>query len=411
MRNKDNRKKLLGLFAIMTMVLMILTACQSGDSETNDTTPLTTTKTNSDIESEIVIFDYFSEFWLEFYGTTGYGTLEMGYYTSMPSVIANNVRYMVSAEEKLENGQKITVQLSYDADLLKRSGYQLKDDSMIYTVYGLRELIPIDPFENLEVYGSGISPLCDIHLNEVDCSKAVQQYVNFGVDRSIYYANGDTIVVEAWIDEEDTIKTGYVVMQSYKEYTLSGMPRYVNSLENVDLTSLESELYDRLLAAISFSKADKLFGVYAKGPFHQKYADGIINFNYIEFSDVSFLRSQCAYFLTIKQREIEDFLSGKIGFYNQLSIIAVCRVVASDDRVQYSSNRVEGDIYLGFMLSNIVEYPDGRIIWGIESEDSQEINYSSNLVSVSSIAESSVFALGNQYNITELERKDWLDLK
>lgn len=59
-----------------------------------------------------------------------------------------------SQKENLKNGDKITI--SFDAYSDARMGMEIEDQTIEYTVRGLQDFAPVDPFENLTVFSRGI---------------------------------------------------------------------------------------------------------------------------------------------------------------------------------------------------------------------------------------------------------------
>jgi len=412
-----------GIFYVFVMILvatMLLVGCQNENMTTTDvtttgvTTGATTTSkvANHTSESdenhtpELIVFDVFSSIKVMFEGVTGYGVADIVYDESMPYFLKENLSYSVSSSNELVNGQKITVNLLYDSVLLERYGYQLKEDFLTYTVYGLQELIYVDPFEGLVVNSNGISPFGSISLDNADCSKDAQRYVNYNFAKE-YYANGDSVVINATIDEDVTRSLGYAVSEDSKEFTLSGMPYYLETMEGVDVSSIEAELRDSITSQTSFITNDELFGVRANS-FCEKYiGKSSIAWIYL-YTDVLSVQSKEAHLLTIKERQKQAFLEGDVSSYNRLTISTVCKAVAG---IQNSENQQAGDIYLTFSIHNIIVYPDGSLGWGKTDPASHEITYSSTLTSLEKLVESTVTKYVDTYNIKKLDKNDWISIQ
>ena len=215
-------------------------------------------------------------------------------------------------------------------------------------------------------------------------------------------------MVHATIDESITRETGCVIANGKEsfEYVCENMPYYLESLEGVDLTFLESELRDAVKSAISFSCKDKLFGINASS-FANKYGGKTA---WACIHKVESLKSNEAFLLTIKETKKANFISGDIKRYNSLRIVSTCYVIGSRTcNGEHGITNAEGEIYVNFNIENIIVYPDGTLRWGID--DDYQITYSSvTMDGFDWTKNGAIWYFSDDYNIQQLEKDDWLDL-
>ena len=409
------KKRKMGLLLVVSMLLiLLLVACGGGNSDEKlpsspsgyQTNMLTTSvsETEENVVPKVVQYDVFDDFHVSFFGVTGYGEVTVELSDTIPEVILDNLKYTVSATKDVSNGDKIKISLQYDPNILKKNGYEITNNSLEYTVYGLKELIEIDPFDGLVLNYSGISPFCTVNFNNAGCNKEAQKYVSYSLEKE-RFANGESVIVHATIAENITKETGYVISKGKEsfEYLCGNMPYYLESLEGIDLTLLESELQDVLKSAISFKSKQELFGIDADS-FCKKYDSNYQHFHDPAFVDVSDLQSNEAFLLTIKESKKDEFLKGDIKIYNSLRIVSTCCAETKD---KYD-RKFTGNFYLCFNIENIIVYPDGTLKWGVDKE--YQFTYrSATLDSLHQARETAIWAFSDNYNIGQIEKKDWFD--
>ena len=143
----------------------------------------------------------------------------------------NAVRLSVTNSGGLSNGDKVTVKISYDNDRIKEYGLKFKGESVEFTVTGLEDLTEFDPFQNLTVSFTGISPNGQI---EYSYSGQYISTMNFHCDKTSGLRNGDSVAVSVAGYEEETAKEqGYKLTQSSKTYTVEGLQEYVESYSDL----------------------------------------------------------------------------------------------------------------------------------------------------------------------------------
>ncbi len=97
-----------------------------------------------------------------------------------------------------------------------------------------------DPFKGLEVQFDGISPYGNVSFNNSGCSKSVQENVEFTFDEEQSIANGNKIIVKAQI-AENAPDPELDLLMTEKEYTVEGLPYYVEDFSKINCEALYDE--------------------------------------------------------------------------------------------------------------------------------------------------------------------------
>ena len=169
-------------------------------------------------------------------------------------------------------------------------------------------------------------------------------------------------------------------------YEVTNMPAYYSASSTVPTTLIESELHDFVTAEIArMGSTNKLFGIGGQSS----------SWHYEKVESVT---SSKGYLLTVKDTKIN---SPNTTFYNSLRIVAKCHAYTRENNTSYP-----GDIYVCFILNDVVVSPNGEIFWGNNSFD---ITYTSKL-SDNTVANDSVYSLADNYNIQETAKTDWITI-
>ena len=210
--------------------------------------------------------------------------------------LINSISINFSSErEYLSNGDLISVDITYDNELTKKSKIKFTGESVSMTVENLVEVEQIDPFENLEVVFSGISPQGTIEYSYQGNDDRIFN-LSFSVSQSEQLKNGDTVLITVDADDKITGQNGYICIKKSEEYMVEGLDEYVSSFENISedfLSKMKTEAEDSIYA---YTASDYKYGVslssdlsyagymmnFAKGDY---YSQGINNV-YLIFSGV-----------------------------------------------------------------------------------------------------------------------------
>lgn len=147
----------------------------------------------------------------------------------------------------LSNGDTVTY--SWDVEqfpeeleqLEKAIGCKVKCDPVEFTVSGLEEIKTTDPFENVSVTFSGVSPNGTVQITN-DATDEMGRSLSFSADKVAGLSNGDKITVSVSnysSDEYYAEKYGTVLSPAKKEYTVEGLAHYVTSIDEIPVDTLE----------------------------------------------------------------------------------------------------------------------------------------------------------------------------
>lgn len=232
----------------------------------------------------------------------------------------------------------------------------------------------IDPFAGIQCVVTGISPYCQVSINEQNCDENAQRYVTYSLDKETY-ANGETVTVTAELDR--WVSEQYTLTATEYTFRVEGQAEYITSLDGLDLTFLKTELQDYMDGRCSTAISEEILWTYD-------------NFWYVSKMRVSL---QETYLSTLKL--IRKDSMGEDMPYNRLSFIY--RVDITDQ---------DGAKILLYMSSdavNIVQYPDGHIGWGTSSPDNFDFVETAWSDSLEQCVAGSITAHRSDYNISMIQ--------
>ncbi|HHU53588.1 MAG TPA: hypothetical protein GXZ43_05885 [Clostridiaceae bacterium] len=138
----------------------------------------------------------------------------------------------------LSNGDKVVLILKDDPALAKEAKMQIKTNEIVYTMSGLDDAEEYDPFADFTMEfegdnGEGYftydyswdSPVYVSYEFKDQTGKKVNSY-------DYFLSNGDKIIVYVDADEEYIASQGYVLTQTEKEYTVSGLTEFEELTED-----------------------------------------------------------------------------------------------------------------------------------------------------------------------------------
>lgn len=161
----------------------------------------------------------------------------------MRDIILEEVRFDLSDDKKLKNGDKITVEVDYDEDELKENNIKLKNTKFEVEVKGLLEGETLDPFEGVNVIFDGTSGKGTVDVDTSGASEFIQDNFYYSIGRNYDLSNGDKLTITAEYDGYgyDSDNGGAVTSdgdhfytfenETPKEFTVEGL----KELEAVDV--------------------------------------------------------------------------------------------------------------------------------------------------------------------------------
>lgn len=159
--------------------------------------------------------------------------------------LIESIAIKLSKTSSLSNGDTLSYDVEFDEDRaedLKIVFLDLED----VTVEGLKVPTQYNPFDDVTITYSGISPFIEVDI-EFNSSLEKPLYVTFKTDKKIY-AKGEAIIVTASYDKYDAEQNSFVIVtQTEKEYIAEAEYEYVlQPSQVVDKTELYDYIYDEV---------------------------------------------------------------------------------------------------------------------------------------------------------------------
>ncbi len=242
-------------------------------------------------------------------------------------------------DTKLSNGDELVFEVEYDEDLakdLKISITQLEN----YKVDGLKTLVDYDPFSDVTVTYSGISPFIVAEV-EYDSSLDIPLDVEFTVDKD-YYARGEAVVITAEYDKAEAENYSDVnVTKTENEYKAESDFAYVRDpSELYDKAELFDYIYNDFQSYVTSDLAD--------GSLWKDIPDHVVD-TCVQSSDITI---DSAYFLFTKEEDGNVLL----GSCSELVLIVKVPFVYPEDPAAGEQYR-----YLAITLPDIQLDADNKL--------------------------------------------------
>lgn len=238
----------------------------------------------------------------------------------------------------------------------------------------------IDPFDGLSVEFGGVSPFCSVAFDESKCSDVVQNNVQFSLEPDKItidnkYKKGDTVTVYASLRNVYSEEVTYSIYPTSKTYKVEDVPEYLTSLDDTDLSKLETELADKLTAYTAWSQGHIALDVY----------------EYISHSD---LQRTAVYFSSLKTNQYSNLGTYDYPHFNCLDFVYSVKIL---DR--YNNQNVRS---FTLQAKNLVKYPDGTIGWG--EKDPLSLDFQDGIANnQNDLVNEQVFSNSAGYNISKVE--------
>ncbi len=142
----------------------------------------------------------------------------------------------------LSNGDTLEIKIDISENYLDDQKLKLKNDTITVNVEGLEEADVLDLFgeDDFEVEVTGISPDLSVSVNNNSSDEFIKDNVTYSVSEYSGIANGDTITITAYYDETAALEEGIIIADDTYEYTVEGMPEYIDSVDELSGTTLET---------------------------------------------------------------------------------------------------------------------------------------------------------------------------
>lgn len=146
------------------------------------------------------------------------------------------VEYSLSPSENLSNGDEVVLTIDVDNSALENYDFKLAGGEKKITVSGLDKVEAFDPFENVAVNFSGMSPKGEASVNTSDSNTDID--LDYTLDKSSGLKNGDevTLSISSYSGtdvEEYCMSKGKTPTATEKTFTVEGLASYAQKIEDI----------------------------------------------------------------------------------------------------------------------------------------------------------------------------------
>lgn len=151
-------------------------------------------------------------------------------------VFRQNLKISLDNYSDLTNGDELHITAEWDAKVFEKYDLKLKLKNAVVTVAGLQEPVYLDLFADLEITYSGYAPNADVTVTYVGDNEFIKNYVYYYTSGGYDLSEGSTFTIEASFSEYTAESQGYIINESSKEITATGVPQPVELDIFADLT-------------------------------------------------------------------------------------------------------------------------------------------------------------------------------
>lgn len=223
--------KKLSVFFAAAAISVLLTSCGRTEIKLSD---YVETKSNGYNGQGVVEVDLdIAKFVQQNYEAFG---LKNGYSAIQCQAVVDDIREKLKGnfdkDKDLSNGD--SVRFSWDTATVKslEQTYKVRfvTDDVEYTVSDLQDVIEVNPFDNLEVTFDGTAPNGYLKV-EYPRSDGNSFHPDLSYSKANGLANGDTVTISLKQDADYYLSRGYLVTETEREYTVSGLDSYLTELD------------------------------------------------------------------------------------------------------------------------------------------------------------------------------------
>ena len=188
---------------------------------------------------EPIFLDLFAELKLVFTGCSPYAQVEIENNINNP-FIQDHVRYSLTNNYDLEEGEKFTVKASFSDSDASAAGYIILESEKEYTATNLPQPAVLNPFDYVTVTFTGLEgngKLSYQKTGDID----FMRYISFASDKTSSLVEGDIITLTYTVsDNQDPLKYGYKLAEvTDKQYTVPQLGKHLTNFS--DLTAAEQQ--------------------------------------------------------------------------------------------------------------------------------------------------------------------------
>ncbi|MDE7193955.1 MAG: hypothetical protein K2O14_08300 [Oscillospiraceae bacterium] len=139
----------------------------------------------------------------------------------------------------LSNGDKITVSVECNTEVLKNAKISVTNTELYFTVEGLTEKEKPDIFADVSLAVTGTSPFCKVSPEYSGDISSLRSY-SFEIacvngEEKEQYQNGDRVIVTLTDNALDNLRSDYIIEETSREYVVQADSAYILSPEDLDI--------------------------------------------------------------------------------------------------------------------------------------------------------------------------------
>lgn len=152
--------------------------------------------------------------------------------------VLGGVTVTADKNDNLSNGDKVTLTVSFDNPTKEKLDFELRGGEIFYTVEGLAEGLPFDPFSEdiISVAFTGASGSGEAIIGLVS-GDDMYKAVTYSFSNNYNLSNGDEVVLTAVFDQQYFAALGYAVPdQCSKTYIVSGLKDFFRPSDGLSVS-------------------------------------------------------------------------------------------------------------------------------------------------------------------------------
>lgn len=340
--NGISKKYLIGGAAIVAIILGIIIAISNSSKiDLMEYATVTITGCNTDGKANIKL-NYLGNKTIQEYGTSSLEELKQ--HAQLELFLGTAVSFKLDKTEGLSNGDVITLSATWDKDIAKQAGLNIKGKDKKIKVEGLPDGVKVDLFKEVKLEYKGASPFASVVIRN-ESSDPFLKTVRYSIEGANPLAlaetndisNGDTIKINANYNQMEAEKNFYIINQTQKEYKVEGVAEYTIKYSDID-----KETYEKMQ-----SQAEDILNANLADKYN--YSNLIYPGEYKYIEDINTTKVEK---IELKKKYFSNFKKGvQLGWkesYNNL--IFVYEVITKDD---YSPDGIT--TYIPIQFSEMVQ--------------------------------------------------------
>lgn len=190
---------------------------------------------------------------------------ELARWTEKYDSYSGNIKYKLSAEDNLSNGDTVEVTFSVTGKCADKVASKSKE----FVVSNLTEVEIIDVFKDIELIFNGTAGNAAAKVKYNSDSKFLMG-CDFSIEPNYSLKNGDTVTVSIENSNELAEKYNAIPLKTSNEYTVSGLESYVTETSQISIDTI-NELANKFLEQTKSEQTDNFIFTYKNFKYYGSY--------------------------------------------------------------------------------------------------------------------------------------------